>query len=466
MAKKKHPKIVRYRKPPNINVGMIIFAIIFLYMAFSVYTYLGKEKIQFYEVTEGSIVDNKSYTGIILREETVQYADRSGYINYYIREGKRASVGTPVYSLDETGNMTALLAASTGSDAALTDENLISLKKQLSSFSQTYEDQDFDEIYDTRYEVEAAVLEYVNSSAMDQLDELMEQQGISFHQVTASRAGIVSYAIDSYEDLTETAISAEVFDESTRQVSLHKSGDLIEQQTPVYKIITSDQWSLIFPLTESDLADYQGRSSLQISFSGEDLTVSGQFSVIAGTDGGTYGKLMFDKYMVQFTDSRYLDFEVVTSQSGGLKIPASSVTEKTFYLAPTDFLTKGGDSSDSGFMKEVYSETGTSYLFVPTTLYYEKDGYYYIELGADGQLQAGDYIVKPDSSERYQLGSSAVLQGAYNINKGYAVFKQIDVLSSNDEYYTIQKNTSYGLSVYDHIVLDATTVYEGQFIYQ
>ena len=38
----------RYRHPLNINVGMIIFAIIFVYMAFSVYTYAKKEKVQFY----------------------------------------------------------------------------------------------------------------------------------------------------------------------------------------------------------------------------------------------------------------------------------------------------------------------------------------------------------------------------------------------------------------------------------
>ena len=53
MAKNK--KIVRYRKPLNINVGMIIFAMIFVYLSFSVYTYLRRDHVQFYEVVEGSI---------------------------------------------------------------------------------------------------------------------------------------------------------------------------------------------------------------------------------------------------------------------------------------------------------------------------------------------------------------------------------------------------------------------------
>ena len=66
---KKNKKVVRYKRPLNINVGMIIFAIIFLYLVFSVYTYLKREKIQFYEVVDGGIVSNRMYTGLILREE-------------------------------------------------------------------------------------------------------------------------------------------------------------------------------------------------------------------------------------------------------------------------------------------------------------------------------------------------------------------------------------------------------------
>ena len=142
------------------------------------------------------------------------------------------------------------------------------------------------------------------------------------------------------------------------------------------------------------------------------------------------------------------------------------MTTKDFYLVPMEYLTQGGDSSESGFNKEVYSESGSSVVFVPATIYYSEEDNYYIEMGGENGFNAGDYIVKPDSTDRYQIGASASLQGVYNINKGYAVFKQIDVLASNDEYYTIKKNMTYGLAVYDHIVLDASTVSEGELIYQ
>ena len=64
-------------------------------------------------MTEGSIVNDRSYTGIILRQETTKYAESSGYVNYYIRECKKASVGTNVYSIDATGTLAQILEEST-----------------------------------------------------------------------------------------------------------------------------------------------------------------------------------------------------------------------------------------------------------------------------------------------------------------------------------------------------------------
>ena len=94
------------------------------------------------------------------------------------------------------------------------------------------------------------------------------------------------------------------------------------------------------------------------------------------------------------------------------------------------------------------------------------DDKYYISMADDSSLKAGDYIVAEGTNERFQIGEKASLQGVYNINKGYAVFKNIEILASNDEYYTVAKGTRYGLNVYDHILLNPNKVEDKQFIYQ
>lgn len=467
MAKKKRSsKIVRYRHPLNINVGAIIFAIIFIYMAFSVYTYIKKDKIQFYEVAEGNIVNDTRYTGLILREESVQKTDRAGYINYYIREGKRAAVGTRIYSVDETGSIAAYMEENPEANVTLTDGNISDIKRQLSAFAADYTDQNFEEIYNLQYTLEAAVLEFVNFNALGNLDVIQAQSGSSFQQVKAPVSGIVSYSVDGYENFDLSQLSESSFDRSQYTKAITKAGQLIEQDVPVYKLITSDQWSVVFLLDEADAAKYVGSDRLTVTFPANDLRTEAEFSMITGSDGKQYGKLDFTQYMIQFVSDRFVNFEIKTATSEGLKIPVSAVTTKNFYLVPSAFLTQGGDTSASGFMKETYSENGTSVEFVPAVIYYSTDEYVYIDMSSEAPLQAGDYVIKPNSLDRYQIGSSASLEGVYNINKGYAVFKQIEILNTNEEYYTIRKGTSYGLSVYDHIVLDAASVYEGELIYQ
>lgn len=463
---KKNKKIIRYRRPLNINVGMIIFALIFVYMVFSVVTYARRDKVQFYEVQEGGIVNSNDYTGIILRQEEVKNADRSGYVNYYVREGKRAAAGTRVYSIDETGSITSFLTEHSQDSVTLTSENLTELKKQLTAFSLTYDNNQFRTVYDTKYTLEAEVMEYMNFNALDNLENKMDEAGISFEQVKADQAGIISYGVDSYEGLQPSAVSEAVFDRSSYAKSKTQSGKLIENGSPVYKTITSDQWSILFPMSDDDIKAYGDKKDLTIVFSGRDLKATGSFSVITGTDGKSFGEIDLDKYMVQFISDRYVNFEIVSDRVDGLKIPATAVTKKDFFLVPMDYMTQGGDSSDTGFNKEVYSESGTSVVFVPTEIYYSEGNNYYIEMDQADGFKAGDYIIKPDSTERYQIGPSDSLQGVYNINKGYAVFKQIDVLASNDEYYTVKKNMTYGLAVYDHIVLNADLVNEGELIYQ
>ena len=59
-------------------------------------------------------------------------------------------------------------------------------------------------------------------------------------------------------------------------------------------------------------------------------------------------------------------------------------------------------------------------------------------------LEDGSVLVKPESSDTFVVGKTKNLQGVYNINKGYAVFKQIEIIKSNDEYYSIKKGTNYG----------------------
>ena len=71
-----------------------------------------------------------------------------------------------------------------------------------------------------------------------------------------------------------------------------------------------------------------------------------------------------------------------------------------------------------------------------------------------------DVLVKLTGAKRKKL------KGVYNINKGYAVFKQIKILCESEEYYVVEEGNDYGLANYDHIALDSDSVKENDVVFQ
>jgi hypothetical protein len=147
--------------------------------------------------------------------------------------------------------------------------------------------------------------------------------------------------------------------------------------------------------------------------------------------------------------------ELITEDEKGLKIPVSSIVYKNFYLIPKAYLIKNNDNN-TGVLRVKYDEQGKETSeFIESDIYNESETMFY--LGMD-MLRAGDNLIKTDSTQRYTVSRTDSLIGVYNINKGYADFRQISILYQNEEYSIVRSNTTYGLNVYDYIVLDSTTV--------
>ncbi len=460
MAKKKS-NVIRYRKPFSLNIGFLIFAAILLYLAYHVIAYAVRDKIQVFEVGQPvSLVENTTYTGLILRSESITQTDAAGYVNFYIREGNRASVGSVVYSLDESGQFTQMLSSSASDTSNLSQENLSELKRSLTNFNLSYQSQNFSQVYELKYSLENQLLDFVSTNSLEDLEEL----GIDttyFHTVPATQSGIVVYYTDGYESLAPASVTADSFDQTAYQRSDIRSGQLLEGGAPVYKTVTSEAWSILIPLTEEEAAAYQDTTSLDVYFPERDLSATVNFSIITGADGNSYGQMELSRYMVQFADQRFLQVEIQRNRETGLKLPKSALLEKDFYTVPVDYAS--GEEGELTFTKETYSTEGTTAEVIQPTIYYATDEVYYLD---PSEVAAGTTLVKPDSSDRYTLEETASLLGVYNVNRGYAVFKQVNVLDENDEYVIVQQGTDYGVAVYDQILLDSSLASEGEILYQ
>ena len=463
MEQKGNNKIVKYRKPLNLNIGMIIFAVIFIYITICVFMYFTQKHIEGHQVKMGSLSTNNIYKGIALRDEEIINAGQAGYVNYYAREGERVGVGNLVYTLDESGKLAEYLNSEV-SGSTLTTKDLSELKTEILGFVNTFDTDHFSTVYDFKYNVQGTVLKLANANLLENI-ETINKSGISdlISFCNAPDSGIVIYSVDGYEDLTLEQITAERFDQKNYEKKQLISNELIAAGDPVYKLSTNEDWSIVIMTDQEKATELLEAEYVKVKFLKNQEISWGKVESYTNPEGDTLVKLTFTNSMITFCTDRFIDIELILEDEVGLKIPNSSIVEKEFFIVPKEYVTQGGNSNSFGVMKETYLEDGTATTeFIETTIYNETETEYYLD---DMVLRIGDYIIKPESTEKYAISKRGSLTGVYNINKGYADFKQINILYQNDEYSIVKSNTQYGLTVYDYIVLDASTVVDDEFIY-
>lgn len=480
--------LARIRKVVGLNIGTVMFGVLFLYMLFSAVLYLTSGHIESYQVTSGPLSRNETYTGLAIREETVNKADSAGYVTYYAREGSKVNATGAVYGLSASKTAEA--------SVELTSEQLMKIRNDMLSFSKGFSPSKFNNTYSFKYELEGNILQYAQSA--DDLsaapltsDEIVENDSdntvsmvsnaITLGNQTISKAqsdGIILYSKDNYEGKTVANVTAEDFDQNSYHETDLKTNRPVKAGDDIYTIITDERWSLLIPLSEKQAVKLNDRTSIRVKFLKDGMTQSGDFSIIE-IDGGKYGKIDFNKGLIRYASDRFLDIELVTNTVSGLKIPLSSIVTKEFYTIPSTVATVNEDTNEIGFMVQDKNKGGEDITtFKNTTIYAsvevpkkssmnkqteEETVYtYYVDKSA---FKEGDAIVVPNSGEKYIVGDSQSLEGVYCINKGYAVFRRIEILDQNEEYAIVSKNTDYGLARYDHIVKDADEVKEEDILY-
>lgn len=461
--KKKSISIKKYKNKRELNIGIFLFAIVFIYLIVTVIAYLTDDNISVYEVREGSIVNDNSYTGLIIRQEETVNADSGGYVNYYQNANSKVKSGSNIYALStQELDVTEDSSDSETASSSLNSEVQTGLITDMQNFSENFDAQDFSTVYSLKNEVTTALQSALSQSKTDHLDAAIEASGQEVTTYRAARDGIVAFSVDGKESLTKDNFTEGDFDRSNYETtSLHDQMQ-VSSGDPVYRMITSEDWSVIVQLDEETAQELteQEVTSIRTRIDKDSETMWADFSVIE-RDGVSYGCLDFDNSMVRYADDRYLSIELILEDESGLKIPRSSVAEEEFFVIPQEYITTGGNSSSQGVL---VSEDGGSAVFQAVDIFNTSDeGEAYISRDA---LEAGTVLIKPESSETYTVEKTETLTGVYNINRGYAVFRKVTILCENDEYYIVAEGEDCGLSNYDHIVQDSSSIDQDDVVFE
>lgn len=430
------------------NIGTIIFGIIFVYMLISVFIYMTATHVRSYQVTAGPLTKNTNYTGLAVYSERLFRADAGGYINYYAADNAKIRSGGVVYGISSSRQE--------AKEQPVSAETLKKIHGNIDSFAQTFSDTDFHNIYSLKYQVEGAIL---NAA----LDGSTSSSTMTIGDSTLNMApmeGVISYTTDGMEDLKDRAITADDFDRKLYEMKSLKTGDAVKTGDPVYRLIDSENWSLLIPLSAQQIVRLGDISNIRVKFLKDGITQKATLTILTMENGSYYGKLDFTSGMIRYLDNRFIDIELVTNTQLGLKIPVSSIVTKRFFTVPDEYAAFGGDSNEIGFLKAVTDREGNATTqFVMPVIYDHANGRYYLD---DTEFSAGDIIIREGSTDRFIIKDSAELEGVYNMNKGYAVFRRVNIIDKNEDYCIVEKGTSYGIAQFDNIVENASDVHDSQ----
>ena len=456
-------KIVKFKKRRTLNIGIIVFLVIFIYIVINIYIYITKDHISIYEVHEGTTAKDNRINGLVIREEEVILSEKAGYITYFQKEGGRVSRNSSVYAVDESREIVDVILSG-DVPIKLTQKDNAQISHEILSFQKTFSDSNFSSVYSFKEDASSLVLDLLNTTMLNYGQTIQDETGLnySYDMYNSDNAGVISYYVDSYEALSRSQISSSTFNKENYVKTNIRATSMLPINSPIYKIVTSDKWNIILPLTSEQSMSLRNIDQAKITFLKDKLDTKAKIELYQN-GSEFYAELTLDKYMTNYINDRFLDIELHINSVEGLKIPKSSILEKDFFLVPLEYFTEGGDSNKEGLIKEVFSEKGDiTYQFVPTDIYYQDEVYGYVDSDI---FEIGQGIVSSNNLNRLSLSQMSKLTGVYCINTGYSVFKRIEILYEDTEYYIIDKNTAYGLSAYDHIALDGSTAINQAIIY-
>lgn len=448
----------------NRRIGLLIVLGIAIYIIIQFFKLISRQDISAYQVKEGSLAVSSVYTGLALREETIYQSNKTGFIDYFAREGEHVAVGDLVYLIDESGAIDQLLNNGELGENSLSNQDLENLKREIVNFNSGFDARNFSSVYDFLYDIDGAVLKLANRNILEELSRTNSTVNLDLVNLNhASEAGYVVYNVDGYESLSVNGITPEVFEQENYEKVQLLNNSMIDAGNDAYKLITSEEWMLVIPLEEERALELMGESYVEIKFLSNQQTVWASIKVQQLGDQ-FYGYLTLNNSVATFCTERFIDIELITNNESGLKIPISSIVYSDFLVIPKEYEIEKIDDNTSQFLKKTFGADGTiSSELITVDIYAEKEDGYYVD---ESQLRVGDYLLREDTAEEIAVQIRGQLVGVYCINQGYAEFRQIVILYQNDEYAIVKSNTDHGLNVYDYIVLDASVVSENDLIFE
>lgn len=458
----------RKKLPFKINLGTIVFIMIFIFLVVNIVRYLVKEHVSSYEVTNGQIVEKLKCTGLALRNEEIVYADSSGYLNYYVRDSARVGKNDVIYSVDPNGEIMDYISKNFSSEDSLDNSSYNEIKSDISTFNTGFSMMDFSDVYNFKYQINNDVVELTNTAFMKKLQQSLKESGLNNSLVKkySPVSGIVSYYLDEFEGKATSTVTSEDFNIGKYNRKNLKTDNAVQAGEPVYKITVGEDWHIVISIDKNRYSSLQQKSFAYVNILKDDLTIPATVRTYQNSKGEYLADLRINRYMIRYINERYLDIEITLTSKKGLKIPRTALVEKECYKVPIQYITDGGGIYGKITLLS-YDKNGDLIKkeFHPSIYRIDYDEaslptYCYIN---PNDIPSGSILVSNNNTQ-FTPTETKPITGVYNMNRGYATYKPITIIETNEDFVIAEPGQESSISAYDFIVLNSKTVEEDQLV--
>ena len=458
----------RQRYP--ITFVTVVFLLVLVFFAVQGIILLRHHSVSAYNVgMPGSDNVAGTYRGMILRDETVLTASYDGYVNFFQTNGEWVSRDGYLATLDRDGDAVARIRARFYGMDVLDQSSKKKIRSVLKTASESVDTADFSTIYEARANVEETILSALVADSGSDLSDIFSA-GV-FETVCAPESGFFLNWTDGYEGISESSLTGKDFEPDRYARTVIREGSRVSSGDVILKMAPDNRFRLVFPLSAEDVRIFSGKKTLSVRMpDGQEL--SGAFTITEDADRNPLGVITFRKYGGNYLSSRFAEFSILDASVTGYKIPETAIVNKNFFVVPENMLTTAGSNSANAVV--VRTEKGIESILV--TVYRRDDdpdnnlvigeGQAYIQ---SEELSPGMVLLSEGSGqETYVLGLQTTVEGVYQINNGYCVFKPIVRLRNSLEtsYVIVSSGVRGGIRPYDRILLDAAGMDENEIIFE
>ncbi len=462
MPKKDKVVEIKARKKFSINIGVVIFLMIFIYVAANIIIYLKKDTLTIYRVLESKISEKFSANALAVREESLVESDYDGYISYYVGSGEKVKNGGLVYTADETGKVNEYVKEMVAKESTLNQAEYSKMEDEIYQYKKEASDTKFGDIYFLKYDLENTASEIGSSILKENMGELQQKLGAKCFQKGYSKSsGIITYIQDGYEYMTAKLVTEKSFDLSKYEQKELKTEKKVKKGDYIYRIVKNNEWQLVIPLTAQKYEKLRESKNFDLLIKKDGLFLPSQKANFIEKNDKKYLVVNLTSYMIRYINDRFLDVEIQLKSEEGLKVPKTSLTEKEYYKVPLKFKQEKNNTSSSKFLVTPLDDKEKKKT-ITLSIGMEDEDYCYIPAS---EVKEGTILALSKSDETYLLEKKTKLKGVYCVNKGYANFRPIMIKKENADYCIIKNNMTGSITAYDRIVLNSNTIKENQIIY-